>query len=392
MSEATGTNLGLGKLFAPAALAAIVTLIVCGGSFLGDQVGFLQSYLIGYTFFLNLALGFLGLTLLHHLVRGAWGISVLRIFEAGSSPGVFLALLVLIVPILVGAPGIYPWADPAQVQGDLVLEFRAPYMNIVAVSIRTVIYFALWAWMAHFMRKSSLRQDESKDANETQKRTNWSAGLLIVYMLSVTLATTDWIMTIEPHWFSTIFGAWFVVGGALTAIALATAIVMQNAANEPYRDVVKPGLVKDLGNMCFVFTLLWAYTSFSQFVIIWSGNLPEFITYYVSRTKPGWNVIGSFLMIGQFLIPFVVLLSPRVKTLPKTLATVAILIFAVRFVDVFYMIAPFFRTTGLSVDWRDFVSLIFVGSIWLALFVSQLTKASLLPQHDNRLVEAYEHA
>lgn len=392
MSEATGNNLGLGKLFAPAALVAIVTLIVCGGSFLGDQVGFLQSYLIGYTFFLNLALGFLGLTLLHHLVRGAWGLSVLRIFEAGSSPGVFLALLLLIIPVLIGAPGIYPWADPAKVQGDLVLEFRAPYMNIVAVSIRTVIYFALWAWMAHFMRTSTLRQDASKDANEAQKRTNWSAGLLIVYMISVTLATTDWIMTIEPHWFSTIFGAWFVVGGALTAIALATAIVMRNAANDPYRDVVKPGLVKDLGNMCFVFTLLWAYTSFSQFVIIWSGNLPEFITYYVSRTKPGWNVIGSFLMIGQFLIPFVVLLSPRVKTLPKTLATIAILIFAVRFFDVFYMIAPFFRTDGLAVDWRDFVSLIFVGSVWLALFVSQLTKASLLPQHDNRLVEAYEHA
>lgn len=392
MSAATGNNLGLGKLFAPSALVAIVTLIVCGVSFLSDQVGFLQSYLIGYTFFLNLALGFLGLTLLHHLVRGAWGLSVLRIFEAGSSPGVFLALLILIVPILVGAPGIYPWADPNQVQGDLVLEFRAPYMNIVAVSVRTVIYFALWAWMAYFMRQSTLRQDASKDADEAQKRTNWSAGLLILYVISVTLAVTDWIMTIEPHWFSTIFGAWFVVGGALTAIALATAIVMRNAAKEPYRDVVRPGLVKDLGNMCFVFTLLWAYTSFSQFVIIWSGNLPEFITYYVSRMKPGWNLIGAFLMIGQFLVPFVVLLSPRVKTLPKTLATVAIVIFAIRSVDVFYMIAPFFRTDGLAVDWRDFVSLIFVGSIWLGLFVSQLAKASLIPQHDNRLIEAYEHA
>jgi len=384
------------KRFGPLAmLLALVGAIVVGiGLMTGTheaRESALHSYLFGFVFWAGLALGMFGFSLLHHSIRGAWGLAVLRIFEAGGGPVMLAVFGMLSLPLLFGLHDLYHHWAGADAAKDLVLQRKAWYLNETFFIARTIGYFVLWTGISYFLRKSSLREDQTLDKSEAAFRTNFASPMIIVFVLSITLAATDWTMSLDPHWFSTIYGIIYMVGGALSAIALANILVMRNSDKEPYRSYMTPGLSTDLGNLMFVFTLLWTYTSLSQFLIIYMGNMPEFNIYYETRSKPGWNEISLFLIFGQFIFPFVMLLAPRAKRVTGLLALVAMWIFLVRFIEQFWNTIPFVRPV-FGVTWMDLASIVFFGAVWFAVFSRQVQVGSLIPTHDPRLKEAYEHA
>lgn len=393
MSESNGSTFGLRRVWPVAGLLAVV-IGIAGFAMMGqDKEQFLQSYLMGWLFWMFLTLGCMGFVLLHHTIRGVWGLSVLRLFEAGSSPLMFALLGLAFIPILANMGSLYEWTNHTFMQSHPALRYKQWYLNPNSFMIRQAVYFAFWIGVSAFLRNSSLKQDETRNEKMAQARMNLSAVCLPVFVIVFTLAVTDWAMSLDAHWFSQIFGAWLLVGGCLTAMALMNLIVMSNSDKEPYKSVMNPGLSRDLGNMMLVFTLLWAYTSLSQFLIIWSGNLPEYNKYYVSRTHGGWDTMGLFLIAGQFLLPFILLLAPRTKAVPGLLGLLALWILLVRVVDTFWILAPFFRQQGVEVHWGlDLVAFGFVGALWVAAFSNRFGQGAIIPAHDARLKEAYQHA
>lgn len=398
------TSVDFGKWLAPALLAGVVGVAITLAAHLLGWVGHgeaLHSYMFGFSFWMALTLGCFGVTLLHHAIRPSWGLAILRLMEAGGGVLNFALMALLFVPIAMFLPEIYEWAVPSIVAQDPVLMHKSLYLNPGFWLARAAIYFALWGIVAFWLRKSSLRQDRTGDPNEAARRINVSSVMLVFFVITMNFAWTDWFMSITPHWSSTMFGALNVVGAGLTALCLGTFIVAKNAKKEPYDEVVQYPLTRDLGNMCFAFTLLWVYFTLSQFLIIWSGNLPEFITYYVARRNQ-WLVYIGFLSIAcQWFIPFLVLLAPRTKKIPYYLALITIWMFAWRFIDHWYTVKPLFggqndlRNPNQLFQWTDITAIIGMGGLWFAAFCAQVKQAAILPKHDQRLQialrEAHEH-
>lgn len=384
-------GLGLHR-FGPAAalLGGVGVLATLVGMFSGNA-GAWQAYLFGWLVWASLSLGCLGLVLLKHCVNGKWGLPVLRFLEAGASFANFAILLVLFMPILwtvlSGKALLYPWADHEAVARDHVLHAKAWWLNSVGFTIRTFIYFGIWIGLAAYLRASTLRQDESRNDNERAKRTNFASPGLVVFMISITFAFTDWVMSLEPHWSSTIYGAWWGVGAALMALAFVTAIATLNKEREMFHGIVTNNWQRDMGNLMLAFTMLWGYTTLSQYLIIWSGNLPEFITYFVRRSENRWNAIGLAVMLGQFFIPFFSLLAPRVKAQAPLLARLCGLILVFRLVDMYYVIMPAMRPSPMPQFW-DILAVLGVGGLWVFGFSSTVGKARLLPVYDPRIKEA----
>lgn len=358
-----------------------------------------QSYLFAFVFFVMLTLGFLGLTLLHHTLRGKWGLPVLRIFEAGGGAWTLGVMAVLFIPVLIpvlqGHSPLYEWSHAEAVAKDAILKHKEPYLNPWGFAARFAIFFLFWMAISHGLRKSTVRQDESGNFAEEQRRTNWAAPGLVAFFLTITFAFTDWVMSLEPHWFSTIYGLWLGVGSALAAMALTTLIVTLNKDREPYKGLVTPALSRDWGNLLLAMTMLWAYTSISQYLIIWSGNLAEFTGYFKHRSENGWGVIGLITIIGQFFIPFMALVTPRTKAVAKSLALVCGWILVMRLFDVYQVVVPAFFNFGRPNPipmWTDIVALVGIGGLWVWAFSTQIARASLLPNYDARLKEADAHA
>jgi hypothetical protein len=350
-----------------------------------------HSVLLGFIFWVCLSLGCMGLLLVHSVTKARWGRAVLRILEAGAMNMPYLGILFAVILVL-GMKDLYPWADPARHQmSGLALALttkKAWYLNPGRFIAFSVIYFVLWSAMAAFMRKSGLKQDETGDLKELQRRTDWGAPLIVLHVVLITFAFTDWGMSLDPVWFSTIYGVWFIGGQGLAALALCAILL---TTHKDLRKYVDAALTRDIGNLMLAFTMLWAYFSLSQYLIYWSGNLPEEIPFYIRRGTGGWDWMGLFLIIGQFLIPFLCLLSGRTKRTPNLLRNVAIWVFLVRFVDIYWIIVPTYRKT-LSVNPMDLAALAGVGVLWWVLFQMHFNRAPKVCLHEPRLKEAVEHA
>jgi len=340
----------------------------------------------GWVFWATLTLGFLTMTLLHHTVRGSWGIPLLRIFEAGGSATSFLLVFLALLPILLipsALQSVYPWTHPGT---DPVLLGRQPLYNPTAFVVRQFVLFAIWIGFAAVLRRSSRRQDEDNDPSATQWRTNLSAPGLVVVALTGTMAATDWVMSMDPHWYSTMFGPILLICGALGALSFATYLVCVNRDKAPYNQIMSPALTKDFGNMLLTITMLWAYFNFSQLVIIWNGNLPATARFYAMRSPYFFNVLGFVLILGCFVLPFSALLAPRTKRYPENIAKVAMWIFAMRFLDIYYVVVPMYSKTMLP-TW-EILSLVAVGGLWLGAYGGGIAKPNLCPLYDTRLLEA----
>lgn len=353
----------------------------------------LRSWLLGFIFWCGIGIGSLGLLILQYLTGGAWGFVIRRIVEAGSRTVPILFLLFL--PILFGMTSIYEWTH---LTDDPVMIHREPFLNPIAWGIRAVIYLALWGAMARLLNKWSREQDETGDFELLSKMSRFSGPTLVIFALVVSFAAIDWVMTLDPHWFSTIFGLLYLIGWALSALSFAIILLAWLSDREPMIHIVGKRHFHDLGKLMLAMVMIWAYFNFSQFLIIWSGNLPEETRWYLARMEGIWGAIGLGLIIFHFAFPFLILLSRDVKRNAKWLAILAVFMLIMRFLDYYYIIGPApmigsheTEIGTFHISWMDFVAPIAVGGIWLWWFFGELKKRPLVPVNDAFLENAVAH-
>lgn len=353
-----------------------------------DPAQFLRSYLLGFVFWASLVLGSLGLLMLHHMVGGAWGFAIRRLQEAAVAT--LPLLLLMFVPVALGIQELYPWARAGQVAADPLLRHKAPYLNATFFLLRTAGYFAVWIGLATLLNRWSRRQDGTADPYLTRRLQLLSGPGLLVYGLTVSFAGVDWLMSLEPHWFSTIYGLLFMAAQGVGALAFAILLLAPAPARNVLAEVVTPGRLRDLGNLLLTFVMLWAYMAFSQFLIIWYGNLVEEIPWYLHRGGGGWQWVALVLVVLHFFVPFFLLLARRVKQNARLIARIAAAIIVLRLVDYHWLVAPALHPEGIVVHWMDLVLPVGLGAVWLATFVRYLRGKPLLPSHDPRLGDALQ--
>jgi hypothetical protein len=347
---------------------------------------FFQSYLTAYMFVLGVTLGCLALGMVHQLSGGAWGVVIRR--PIGAASRVLPVLTVLFLPIVFGMHHLYEWTNADLVAHDEILQHKHAYLNTPFFLVRAAIYFLVWNGLSYFLNAWSLEQDRAGDPQLARRMQLMSAGGLVAYGLTITFASFDWLMSLEPHWFSTIYGVLIIGGQGLSAMAFLIIALVWLSRRAPLSDIVAPSHFHDLGNLMLAFVMLWAYFSFSQYLIIWSGNLPEEIAWYLHRLQTGWRFIGLALVVLHFVAPFCLLLSRRVKREAELIVIVAAGILIARVVDLFWLVAPEFHRQGVSVSWLDILLLLSLGAIWLGCFVWQLRGRAILPVHDPQFEEA----
>ena len=349
---------------------------------------FFHAYLLAFLFWLAAALGGLALSMLHHLSGGGWGVVLRRIFEASARTLPWMALF--FVPVAFGMSHLYPWTDTAMVAGDHLLKGKAGYLNTPFFLVRSALYFAIWCGLALVLSRWSAAQDRNADPAIGVRMQRVSAGGLVIYVLSMTFASIDWAMSMEPHWFSTMYGFLFVIGQAIMGLAVAVITARRLSAEAPMASVFNPGHFHDFGKLLFAFSMVWAYFTFSQFLIIWSANLPEEIPWYQHRLHHGWEFLAIALVACHFVVPFIVLLSRKTKRNATILARMALWLIAARFLDLFFLIGPEAYPEGLRVSWIDLAAVVGLGGVWVALFLGNLQSRPLLPVHDRDFVHALQ--
>jgi hypothetical protein len=360
-----------------------VALLVCILGGFGDLTQLLRSYLVAYVFWVGGALGCLAILMIHHVTGGAWGVAIRRLLESGART--LPTMAVLFLPIAFGVRRLYEWAQPERVAHDPLLQHKALYLNVPFFLGRTALYFLAWSLVVRALTRWSLRQDASFDPVPGQRLELISRGGLLLMGLTMTFAAVDWTMSLQPHWYSTIYGVIFMGGCALTAFAIVIPTVALLSVNPPVAGHVSDDQLSDLGKLLLAFIMLWAYFSLSQFLITWSGNLPEEITWYLDRIQGGWLWVIITIVFFQFVMPFILLLSYRLKRRARSIATVALMLIVIRFVDVFWIITPAFDPGRLTVHVLDLAAVLALGGFWVWLFVRQLEGRPLLPLRDPTL-------
>lgn len=359
--------------------------LLAGGAGLSRQQ-FLQSYLPAYLFWTGISLGCLALLMLHHLVGGSWGFPVRRLLEAGMRPLALMAVLFL--PLLFGLRELYVWARPEAVAADPLLQHKSLYLNVPAFAVRAAIYFAVWIRVASLLTRWSVEQDRTAEVSLTWRLQYLSGPGLVLLGLTVTFSSIDWVMSLEPKWYSTIYGMVFLAGYGLQGLAFAIIAAHLLARRGPLADVALPARFHDLGNLTLTFVMLWTYMAFAQYLIVWAENLTAEIPWYLHRTSGGWQGIALALILLQFALPFVLLLSRATKRRSRALSLVAALILLMRMVDLFWLVAPAFHPMRLRIHWMDLVAPIGIGGIWMAVFTWHLKGQPLVPLHDPRMQTA----
>ena len=366
--------------------AGAIGLAVCLPGAFFNTTQFLQSYLMAYMLCLGVTLGSLALGMVHQLSGGAWGVLIRR--PIGAATRVLPALTVLFLPIVFGMHRLYVWTDAALVARDEALQHKHLYLNTPFFLVRAAVYFAVWNTLTAVLNRWSLEQDRNPDPRLARRMQQLSAMGLLLYGLTITFASFDWLMSLEPHWFSTIYGVLILGGQGLAAMAFLIAALVWLARRPPLDRIAMPGHFHDLGNLMLAFVMLWAYFSFSQYLIIWAGNLPLEIAWYQHRLQTGWRGVGITLIVLHFAVPFVLLLSRTIKRAPDLLVKVAAGVLVLRMIDLFWLIAPEFHDSGIVVSWLDVLVPLSLGSLWLGLFVRELRGRPILAVHDPQFDEA----
>jgi hypothetical protein len=359
----------------------IVLLLV--GAFV-NRAQFSRSYLIGVLLWTGVALGSLALLMLQHLTGGAWGLVIRRVLEAATRT--LPLMLILFVPIALTMNQLYPWTDQEKMEKSAALLSKSKhYLNPSFFLERAAIYFGIWLLLAYLLNKWSREQDRTAEPRFTRRMKMLSGPGLGLFVLTTTFASIDWVMSLDPEWSSTMFGLLFVASWALSAMAFVIATMSLLANREPMVSVVRPSHFHDLGKLLLALVMLWAYFAFSQYLIIWSGNLPEETTWYLRRIRGGWGAIAIAVIVLHFALPFLLLLSRDLKRNAHKLAMLAAFLLVMRLVDLFWLIEPEFNPAHFHLSWMDVVAPLGIGGIWLGVFSWQLQKRPLMPLNDPQL-------
>jgi hypothetical protein len=355
---------------------------------------FYQSYLMSFLLVLGLTLGSLGLVMLQHLTAGHWGVIIRRPLE--SATRTLPLIVILFVPIaLFGMKYLYgEWLDPKMLLKAPLSQFQQSYLTRGGYLARAVIYFAVWLTLMFVFNIWSKQQDANQTDRGLRRRFKMLAGPgIILYVFGMSFASIDWVMSLSPHWASTIYGFIFVGGQLISSLSFVIAVVVLLSRFEPYASILQPRHLHDLGKLLLAFVMLWAYFDFSQLLIIWSGNLPEEISFYRTRLYGQWGLVAVIVVVFHFFVPFFLLLSQDLKRNAKILPRIAAWLIFMRLVDLFWMTRPEFSASAVP-TWLDLVLPVALGGLWLGFFAFNLKQCPLLPLGDPDLAEAirnHEH-
>ncbi|MFY9723852.1 MAG: hypothetical protein WB579_10195 [Bryobacteraceae bacterium] len=364
-------------------------LLTVAGLFVVSPNQFYRSWLWSYLFVLGLAAGSLAWLMVQYLTGGAWGVMIRRPAEAAART--LPLMLLLFIPIFIGIRNLYPWSHSEIAMADELIRHQRPYLNLPFFTIRALFYLGSWCFLSWFMNRWSAIEDREGGRTPRRKMGALAGPGLIFLALTITFMATDWVLSINSHWYSTMYGLLMIAGYALSSMAFLITVMVFLAARKPMADVLTPRHLHDLGKLMFMLVMLWAYFAFSQFLIIWAGNLPEEIPWYLVRLRSGWQYIALAIVLGHFALPFALLLSRDLKRNFKLLRNIALFVLLMRVVDTYWDVAPEFRKGHFSLSWVDLSALVGLGGIWLAFFLGQLEKRPLIPLHDPYLSEALEH-
>lgn len=364
----------------------VVGLLLCLLGWVVAPRQFFISYLFAELVWLGVALGCMAFLMIHYLTGGKWGWPVRRFFEAAAKTLPLLGLL--FIPIFFGVRYLYPWAMPQQVAMDHILEHKRPYLSLPFFALRAVLAFVIWSCLAYLLNKWSRDQDTTQAVTPMKRLRTLSGPGLVIYPLTVTFVFVDWVMSIEPHWYSTIFPILVCIGQMLSGLAFVILLLAWLGPRTSLSEIIGKENFHHLGSLLLAFTMLWAYMAFSQLLIIWSGDLPHEISWYLHRIAGGWRWVLIFLVLFHFFGPFFLLLSRQMKQSRAALAAIAGGMFVAHIVDVWWMITPSFYPHGLHLSWLDFAALFGIGGIWLFFFARNLEARPLVPVNDPRFAVA----
>ncbi len=380
------------QTFGLAAGAAGLVLSALGWFLSPDY--FFRGYLVGWVFWLGISLGCMAIAMLGHLTGGDWAVVIRRVLEAASR--VLPWMLFLFIPLIFGMRNLYEWARP-EAASDPTLKLKLAYLNPQFFFIRLIVYFLIWWGISFWLSRLSQRQDRGSDAALLGRMRMISAPGLIIYVLSLTFASVDWLMSLQPHWYSTIYGFYLVASQGLSGFAFLIVIAVYLSRSEPMSGVFQPRHFHDWGKLLFAFVMIWTYFAWSQFLITWAGNLPEEISFFLPRIRGGFGWVALAIVLFHFTVPFALLLSRDLKRNGKTLAMVAGLLLFMRWVELFWQVEPAFHgphphpANSVGFYWLYLAAPLFIGGVWIFLFARTLKSRPLLPIHDPYLAEAIAH-
>jgi hypothetical protein len=371
-----------------ALVVGIAGLAASVAGFFVDRGQFFHSWLIGFAFWTTLALGMLFFTMLHHLTGAVWSVVLRRITETG---GMMLPILALFfVPLLFGMHDLYHWSHKEAVASDKLLQWKAGYLNVPFFIVRGAVVFAIWTLLAYFLNKHSLAQDAGGDPARARSMKKISAGGMFLFAFSVTFAAFDWLMSLNPHWYSTMFGVYIFTGGFLVSLAFLTLFALWMRRRGDLVDTIRVDHYHDLGRMLFAFTVFWAYIGGSQYFLVWYANIPEETVWFLARWEGGWKSVSLALIVLHFAVPFLVLAFYATKRNLAVLGTMAGLLLAMHFVDIVWLILPNLHRQ-FSVSWLDFAPLAGIGGVLLWRFFTRYAAHPAVPIGDPKLTDSIEH-
>jgi len=370
-------------------VVGLAAAVATGAGFFLDRGHFFPAYLSAWLLWFTVASGCLGLLLLHHLSGGRWGLVLRRPMEAGARTIPVVGALG--VPLFFGLDRLFLWADPSRVEGDHMLEHKAAYLNVPFFVGRTVGAIILFTLLAYVLSARSLRQDSEGDRGRAWSMMRISAVGLLAFVLTMTFLGFDWLMSLDPYWFSSLYGAIFLAGGAIAALAFLILVARFLVAREPMRTVLTTKRFHDFGTLLFAFVMFFTYLAISQFIIAYQGNLPEEVVWFRERFHGSWLWVATGLLVFHFFFPFLILLSRAVKRRAGTLAGIAAFLLVMRWVDLVWQSRPTLSHDGLGISWIDLAAPLAIGGVWFYFFVRELASRPLLPVGDPRIGEALGH-
>lgn len=385
-AEPRPASTGIARWQMPSLVVGILGLVLCAVGWFLSPEAFFRAYLPGYLFWFQIVVGALGVLCLQYVTGGEWGLLIRR--PLGAAARTILVMAVLFLPIAFGLHHIYIWSNHDFVAHDPVMQAKSGYLNPRAFLIRATIYFALWILWAWRIRALSLKFYEDRSPYTDLARRRWAASGLPMIILTLTFTGIDWMMSLEPKWYSTMYGINFFIGAGLAAFAFVTFFLTRLADTKAMADILKPSHLRDLGNLMLAFVMLWAYTAFSEFLLIWYNNSREEIPHFLVRRAGVWAVLAGLLIVFHFFLPFFLLLMREIKDRPGTIAMVAVIILVMRFVAIYWLVEPTFSGAHFHFSWISLAALAGVGGIWLYFFLGQLKGQTIIPIHETWVEEA----
>ncbi len=366
--------------------AAVLGIAACAILGAGNPKQFFFSWLVAFLFFLSLALGALFFVLIQYATQGGWGIVLRRLGETVFAMLPVMAALFL--PLLLGLGHLYSWSVAGAAEHDALLRWKAPYLNVPFFLIRAVLYFGSWSAIALFYYFGSRGQDETGDPAVSARLRRLAGPSIIVLGLTQSFASIDWIMSLTPHWYSTMFGVYFFAGSFVGFIALLSVVVVAMRGAGLLDTVVSAEHLQDVGKMLFAFTAFWAYIGFSQFFLMWYANLPEETIWYKTRIEGSWLPVSLMLLVGHFVAPFFYLMGRAVKRKGATLAVGGAWLLAMHFLDIYWQVMPTLHPEGIRPSVLDLAALVAVGGCFVGAAGWLVRRQALVPLRDPRLAES----